>query len=585
VAPGSIVTLAVLSGVLSLGFVVLGLAISRRYDGIGVRSLSLFAIVWGSHFLLGATTIFLLARNGATSTAEIAVTSVPRAVELFFLSTTPLSGLLTVVAIFGWLWFVLTYTTRMAREDELAVVVLAACVFLITFVNGSIGVLNTFGYVELSPDLENEIHRVAGLVEILGTGTGIGIGVALLYQSTRGHRPLGRRSVAALAAPVVFPYLVKYTTQFGFIVPFRQIEILRATSLSIGLVGLYLAVYRYRIFDHLPASQRVGRETAFEASDTPIVVLDNHDNVTDFNTAAETMFDVEPGRILGEPLASILPDDVDAGAVLEPGRHTIDFEHRDLIVEATTTPTTGDHGRDIGRTIVFNDITEERRRQQRIQVLNRVLRHNLRNDLNVARGYAQMIAAEFEAAEDRASIVIDELDGLLAIAEKARQIEDVVDVEPTRSETVSLSSVVEEAIAAVDHEAAAEIQSSIPGDVAVAVSPTVLRFVTTELLENALRHNDDPDVTVQWNEEETGLVVADTGSGISDHETEVFERGHETPLQHGSGLGLWLVKWGVDRVGGSVHFDVDDTGSRITVRIPPEHVVSTGQHDAGELES
>jgi signal transduction histidine kinase len=202
------------------------------------------------------------------------------------------------------------------------------------------------------------------------------------------------------------------------------------------------------------------------------------------------------------------------------------------------------------------------------------LRHNLRNDLNVARGYAQMIGAEFEEAADRASIVVDELDGLLAIAEKARQIEDVVDVDPTRTDAVDLSTVVEEAIDAVEVEGASDIEPAVPEDVAIRVSPIVLRLVTTELLENAHRHNDDPVVTVEWDDSVDGLVVADDGSGISDHETEVFERGHETPLQHGSGLGLWLVKWGVDRVGGSVRFDVDDSGSRITVRIPPEHVVT-----------
>jgi signal transduction histidine kinase len=292
------------------------------------------------------------------------------------------------------------------------------------------------------------------------------------------------------------------------------------------------------------------------------------------------MFDVDPDRVLGEPLAALLPDSADADAVLEPGSHVVDFEHRDLVVEVTTTPTTGDHGRDIGRTIVFTDITEERRRQQRIQVLNRVLRHNLRNDLNVARGYAQMIAAEVEEAGDHASIVIDELDGLLAIAEKARQIEDVVDVEPTRSAPVELSTIVDDAIGALDLDGASEIDVSVPADVAVAVSPTVLRFVTTELMENALRHNEAPDVTVRWDETEGALVVADTGGGISDHEIEVFERGHETPLQHGSGLGLWLVKWGVDRFGGSVRFDVDDTGSRVSVVIPPELLVTTEDETA-----
>jgi signal transduction histidine kinase len=566
----SVQSIAIVSGVLSLGYVVFGATIARRYDGIGVRSLSLFAVVWGAHFLLSAIGVFLLAQAGATAFADFAVISVPKTTELFFLTTTPLFGLLTVVAIFGWLWFVLTYTTPMDRRDELTIVALAAAVFLFALGNGLIGVASFYGYLDISPTLENEIHRVGAIIEILATGTGIGIGVALLYRSTLGNRPLRRWSVGALTAAVVFPYLVKYASQLGYIVPFRQIETLRATSLAIGLIGLWAAVERYRIFDQLPASQRVGRETAFEDSETPIVVLDNHLNLSDFNAAAESMLEVPTDTIVGQPLSNLLPNHVDVDALLSPGRHIIDFEGRDLIVEATTTSTTGDHGREIGRTIVFSDITEERRRQQRIQVLNRILRHNLRNDLNVARGYVQMLASDADGEDDRASIVIDELDGLLAIAEKARQIEDVVEVEPTRSEAVDLSELVAEAIDAVDHDGAPGVETSIPEDLAVTVSPTVLRFVLAELVDNALRHNDDPDVTVQWDDDESALVVADTGSGISDHEIEVFERGQETALQHGSGLGLWLVKWGVDRFGGSVRFDVDDTGSSVIVHIPPD---------------
>jgi signal transduction histidine kinase len=574
--PGeSIQSIAIVSGVLSLGYVVLGAAIARRYDGIGVGSLSLFAVVWGAHFLLSSTGVFLLAQEGATAFADFGVVSVPRTTELFFLTTTPLFGLLTVVAIFGWLWFVLTYTTPMDRRDEFTIVAIAVVVFLFAFGNGLVGVASYYGYLDISPGLENEIHRVGAIIEILATGTGIGIGVALLYRSTLGNRPLRRSSVGALTAAVVFPYLVKYASQLGYIVPFRQIETLRATSLAIGLIGLWAAVERYRIFDQLPASQRVGRETAFEDSETPILVLDNHLNVSDFNAAAESILEAPTDAIIGHSPSDLLPTNVNIDALLSPGRHIIDFEGRDLIVEATTTSTTGDHGREIGRTIVFSDITEERRRQQRIQVLNRILRHNLRNDLNVARGYVQMLASDVDGEGDRASIVIDELDGLLAIAEKARQIEEVVEVEPTRSEPINLSTIVEEAIDAVEHDGASAVETSIRADIAVTVSPTVLRFVVTELVDNALRHNDDPTVTVQWDDREGALVVTDSGSGISDHEIEVFERGHETALQHGSGLGLWLVKWGVDRFGGSVRFDVDDSGSRVTFSIPPELVVPT----------
>lgn len=39
-------------------------------------------------------------------------------------------------------------------------------------------------------------------------------------------------------------------------------------------------------------------------------------------------------------------------------------------------------------------------------------------------------------------------------------------------------------------------------------------------------------------------------------------------LEHGSGLGLWLVKWGTERLGGQIEFTVED-GTTAILRLPP----------------
>jgi signal transduction histidine kinase len=96
-----------------------------------------------------------------------------------------------------------------------------------------------------------------------------------------------------------------------------------------------------------------------------------------------------------------------------------------------------------------------------------------------------------------------------------------------------------------------------------------------ELGENAAVHNDadDPEVTVRA----TGggatplqMTVTDNGPGIPEHELTPIRAGEETDLEHGSGLGLWLVEWGVAALDGRLSFEADDGGTRVTIQLPAE---------------
>lgn len=62
---------ALLTGGLSLGYVIFGVAIFRHYDGIGVKSLAAFAILWGINFLVASIEIYALASAGVTSGTQL----------------------------------------------------------------------------------------------------------------------------------------------------------------------------------------------------------------------------------------------------------------------------------------------------------------------------------------------------------------------------------------------------------------------------------------------------------------------------------------------------------------------------------
>ena len=79
-------------------------------------------------------------------------------------------------------------------------------------------------------------------------------------------------------------------------------------------------------------------------------------------------------------------------------------------------------------------------------------------------------------------------------------------------------------------------------------------------------HGDVAVTTVAIEDSAAGYVVMieDDGPGIPEEELVPIEAGTETNLQHGRGLGLWQLRWSVDRLGGELSFD---TGEGTTVRI------------------
>ena len=115
---------------------------------------------------------------------------------------------------------------------------------------------------------------------------------------------------------------------------------------------------------------------------------------------------------------------------------------------------------------------------------------------------------------------------------------------------------------------------TVPDSITLTTQPTLLDVLVTNLVENALQHAEDPTVTVTATVDDDAVVltVSDDGPGIPDHELGVLDRGRETDLSHGSGIGLWLIQWAVTSLRGTVAFDTT-AGTTATVRLPTNRAV------------
>jgi signal transduction histidine kinase len=202
------------------------------------------------------------------------------------------------------------------------------------------------------------------------------------------------------------------------------------------------------------------------------------------------------------------------------------------------------------------DVTE---REQRLDIVNRVLRHNVRNDLNLVKGTLELVNETESLPADRHQQVetaIEHAEAVIEIAEKARHVQQTL--EGQRVEPQQLGPLVETAIddVATEH-AAADIEFSGTDDV-MALADVNLDVALREAIENGVVHQetDEPSVVVSVstpNEDTAQIEIRNEGE-IPDLERYALEEGAETPLEHSSGLGLWLVKWIVENAHGSIRF-------------------------------
>jgi signal transduction histidine kinase len=410
----------------------------------------------------------------------------------------------------------------------------------------------------------------------------IAVASFLLADTVFSYGRLYRTQAAAIAISPIFP-------GFPFLLWLAEVGATPPLNLTPLLFPVHLAFDMYAffsrdMFDMVPAARRIADRAAIDNLGSAVVIVDAGGRIIERNDEAARVLGLPTGAALGGRLAEHAPD-VDPGGRGETVTRTVDGTERTYAV--TTSPLETAGGTAVGNTVVLQDITAERRREQRLAVLNRVLRHNLRNDLNVVQGYLDIATDRVEEPDLRGMLETASRTtaGVIELGEKARTIENAMEGGAGDAASVPLRSLLDEVRGEYLAGADADVRIEVPAALAVRTDPSVLPVVLGNLLENAVEHADAdvPVVTVRAVDAGDGGVtieVEDDGPGVPAHELDVLDATEETALEHGSGLGLWIVKWGVASLGGTVEFDASDAGTTARVTLPAADGATEGAADA-----
>jgi len=363
-----------------------------------------------------------------------------------------------------------------------------------------------------------------------------------------------------------------------------------------GIGGLVVGVYdaRQRQHQRALADSRARYQTLTDAAPDAMVVADSETGeITDANAEAEEFFGRSRNELVGahqsvlhpsdqadqyqtlferhvaadKTVMTSLPDGSDIHVVTSDGEQ-VPVEINAAVFEQ--------HDRSLVLGI-FRDVSRRKAREreleqtnEELEILNRVIRHDIRNDMEVVSSWLDLLDDHVDPeAEEIIERVTKATAHTIELTDVARDYVKVITGQETQDTAhVSLSRVLIDEVETRRTsypDAEFSIDDPLP-DVEV-VANEMLSSVFRNLLNNAVQHNDKPtprvSVSVEPSPETVTVRVADNGPGIPDgRKADVFGKGEKGLESPGTGIGLYLVQQLVTGYGGEVWVTDSDPQSR-----------------------
>ncbi|MFB6142443.1 MAG: PAS domain S-box protein [Halorientalis sp.] len=412
------------------------------------------------------------------------------------------------------------------------------------------------------------------------------------------------------------------------------------TTVALVAVGTLYGISRVRQRQRQALSERLKEQElqeqreSFErlvenVEDYAIFRLDAEGRVRTWNRGARELKGYDADDIVGESFARFYPESAREARVPE---RNLAAATRDGRVEDEGWRVRKDGSRFWARVVitalddgdgdvrgyikVTRDLTERREYERRLEhererlaFLNRLLRHNLLNGLNLVNARTEILEAELAEdadAQRHLQVVQDRVMDMSELIDAMRTLMDAIVSEADHDRrAVPLGEVLQEELAlARDAHEAATFEVRAPPDAGeTVVADELLGEVFENLFDNAVVHNDreHPEVEVWTTEttsevtvdEETGELVfgavdptehqptrvvsfpavtvhvRDDGPGIPpDQRAAVFDDPESTPVGSSHGFGLHLVRELVEAYGGEVTVSgAEPRGTEVSVTL------------------
>ena len=317
-----------------------------------------------------------------------------------------------------------------------------------------------------------------------------------------------------------------------------------------------------------------------------VVLVDHEGVVRLWNPAAERITGLQAAQVVGRRAASVFPawDSIESlaqTAAMRPETRPVEIDGRELWLSITGVAFDG------GNVYAFRDLTAERAIDRLKSDFVATVSHELRTPL------AAIYGAALTLRRDDVQLGEPQRSGLLEVIATesdrlARIVNDILFASRiesgTMQTTIQRCDVVELARTIVDAAAQyappnVKLAFSVPRDPPpVAADPDKVRQVIANLLDNAVKYSPDGGtvaVTIeQAADDGVRVYVTDDGLGVPPAERErIFEKFYRldpnlTRGVGGTGLGLYISRELIERMGGRIWVESSERGSTFVFELP-----------------
>jgi len=205
----------------------------------------------------------------------------------------------------------------------------------------------------------------------------------------------------------------------------------------------------------------------------------------------------------------------------------------------------------------------------RNQVLHRVLRHNLRNDMSVVLCLLDQLEAECGTdGDEEIERARQRIESFLDLTDKVRQVNVTVSERGPPPEPVDVADLVERRVGRLEAQYDLDIDTELP-ETALARANGEFGLVLDNVVQSAVSNGSDPDIGVRLGIDGPGVTlrIEDRDWSIPDADISAVTNGAETALEHGLGIELWLVYWLVDANGGHISVETHNDTRCVDIRL------------------